>query len=34
MLADYEPPAIDPAIDEQLLTWIEQKKASFPDSNV
>jgi len=34
MLAEYEAPAIDPAIDEQLLTWIEQKKASFPDSNV
>ena len=33
-LADYEPPAIDEAVDEELREWIEQKKASFPDSNV
>jgi trimethylamine--corrinoid protein Co-methyltransferase len=34
MLAEYEPPPIDEAVDEQLREWIEQKKASFPDSNV
>ena len=33
-LADYEPPPIDDAVDEELRAWIEQKKASFPDSNV
>ena len=34
MLADYEPPPIDEAVDQELREWIEQKKASFPDSNV
>jgi trimethylamine--corrinoid protein Co-methyltransferase len=34
MLAEYEAPAIDEAVDEQLREWIERKKASFPDSNV
>ena len=34
MLAEYEPPPIDEAKDEELREWIEQKKASFPDSNV
>jgi trimethylamine--corrinoid protein Co-methyltransferase len=34
MLADYEPPPIDEARDEELRDWIERKKASFPDSNV
>ncbi len=34
MLADYEPPAIDEAKDEELREWIEKAKASFPDSNV
>jgi trimethylamine---corrinoid protein Co-methyltransferase len=34
MLADYESPAIDASRDEELKDWIEQKKASFPDSNV
>jgi trimethylamine--corrinoid protein Co-methyltransferase len=34
MLADYEAPAIDDAKDEELRDWIEQHKASFPDSNV
>jgi trimethylamine--corrinoid protein Co-methyltransferase len=34
MLADYQPPAIDEAVDQELREWIEQKKASFPDSNV
>ncbi|RDI76136.1 Trimethylamine:corrinoid methyltransferase [Gaiella occulta] len=34
MLAEYEPPPIDDAIDEELREWIERRKASFPDSNV
>ena len=34
MLAEYEPPPIDEAKDEELREWIEKKKASFPDSNV
>jgi trimethylamine---corrinoid protein Co-methyltransferase len=34
MLADYEPPPIDEAVDEELRGWIERQKASFPDSNV
>jgi len=34
MLAEYEPPPLDDAVDEELREWIERKKASFPDSNV
>jgi trimethylamine--corrinoid protein Co-methyltransferase len=34
MLAEYEAPPIDPAIDEELLTYIVRRKASFPDSDV
>jgi trimethylamine--corrinoid protein Co-methyltransferase len=34
MLAAYEPPQIDEAVDEELREWIERRKASFPDSNV
>lgn len=34
MLAEYEPPPIDDAVDEELREWIERRKASFPDSNV
>ncbi len=33
MLAEYEPPAIDDAVDAELCEWIERKKASFPDSD-
>ena len=33
-LADYQPPPIDDAIDEELRDWIARRKASFPDSNV
>ena len=33
-LAEYEPPPIDDAVDEELREWIERKKASFPDSDV
>ena len=32
MLADYERPPIDPAIDEALRDFIERKKASMPDA--
>lgn len=34
LLADYELPPLDPAIDEALLAFMEQRKASFEDSNV
>jgi trimethylamine--corrinoid protein Co-methyltransferase len=34
MLAEYEAPAIDPAIDEALNEFIAKKKAAVPDSNV
>ena len=33
MLAEYEPPPIDPGIDEALNAFIAERKASFPDSN-
>ena len=33
-LAQYEPPPIDPAVDEALLDYMNRRKASFPDSNV
>ena len=32
MLADYEAPPLDDAVDEALREFIERKKASFPDS--
>ncbi|WP_169546032.1 trimethylamine methyltransferase family protein [Sneathiella aquimaris] len=34
MLAEYEAPALDPAIDEALIEFIQKRKSSFPDSNV
>ncbi|HEY7589561.1 MAG TPA: trimethylamine methyltransferase family protein [Candidatus Limnocylindrales bacterium] len=34
MLAEYEAPPIDPAIDEALLDFIARRKAAFPDSDV
>ena len=33
-LKDYQPPALDTDIDDRLQKYIEQKKASFPDSNI
>lgn len=33
-LAEYEAPALDPAIDEALQAYIRQRKESFPDSNI
>jgi trimethylamine---corrinoid protein Co-methyltransferase len=34
MLESYEPPPIDPAIDEALLDYMNRRKAAFPDSMV
>ncbi len=34
MLREYEPPPLDPGIDEALRDYIARRKASFPDSNV
>ena len=34
MLAEYEAPPVDDAVDAELQEWIGRKKASFPDSNV
>ena len=34
LLADYQPPPIDPAIDEALNAYMTKRKESFPDSNV
>jgi trimethylamine--corrinoid protein Co-methyltransferase len=34
MLAEYEAPPLDPAVDEALLEFIVRRKASFPDSDV
>jgi trimethylamine--corrinoid protein Co-methyltransferase len=34
MLAEYQAPAIDPAVDEALCDYMARRKASFPDSNV
>jgi trimethylamine--corrinoid protein Co-methyltransferase len=34
MLAEYEAPPIDPAIDEALLDFVARRKAAFPDSEV
>jgi trimethylamine--corrinoid protein Co-methyltransferase len=33
-LAEYQEPPLDEAIHEELLAWIERRKASFPDSDV
>jgi len=33
MLNSYELPPIDPAVDEALLAYMEQRKSSFPDAN-
>ena len=34
LLAEYQAPAIDPAVDEALLAFIEQRKSSMPDAFV
>ena len=33
LLEEYQPPGLDPAIDEALLEFMEKKKASMPDMN-
>ena len=33
-LAEYEAPALDPAVDEALMDYMSRRKGSFPDSNV
>jgi trimethylamine---corrinoid protein Co-methyltransferase len=33
MLAEYEPPPLDPAKDEAIRDFIDRKKASMPDMN-
>ncbi len=33
MLRDYEPPPLDPAIDEALQEFMARRKAEFPDQN-
>ena len=33
-LAGYTGPELDPGIDEALLAFMTERKASFPDSNV
>ncbi|HEY5739286.1 MAG TPA: trimethylamine methyltransferase family protein [Gammaproteobacteria bacterium] len=34
LLAEYQPPALDPAIDEALIEFVERRKQSMPDSMV
>jgi trimethylamine--corrinoid protein Co-methyltransferase len=34
MLAEYQLPPLDPAIDEAMLEYIATRKAASPDSNV
>jgi trimethylamine--corrinoid protein Co-methyltransferase len=34
MLAEYQLPPLDPAIDEAMLEYIAARKAASPDSNV
>lgn len=33
MLAEYEAPAIDPAVDEAVRDYMDRRRSSFPDSN-
>lgn len=34
MLSEYELPPIDDAVDQEIVEWMTQRKASFPDSDV
>jgi trimethylamine--corrinoid protein Co-methyltransferase len=34
MLSEYEPPPLDEAKEAEIVDWVTQRKASFPDSNV
>ena len=33
MLADYEAPPLDPAIDEALVEYMTKRKADYPDQD-
>jgi trimethylamine--corrinoid protein Co-methyltransferase len=33
-LAEYEEPTLDQAVHEELVAWMDQRKASYPDSDV
>ena len=33
LLEEYKQPAIDPAIKEELIAYVEKRKASMPDKN-
>jgi trimethylamine--corrinoid protein Co-methyltransferase len=33
-LAEYVEPALDPAIDESILDYVNRRKSSFADSNI
>ena len=33
-LAEYEMPPLDDAIHDELVDWMDRRKASFPDSDV
>ncbi len=33
MLAQYQAPALDPAVDEALVDFMERRKAEFPDKD-
>jgi trimethylamine---corrinoid protein Co-methyltransferase len=33
MLAEYEPPPLDPGKDEAIRAFIDRRKASMPDMN-
>ncbi len=33
MLEDYQPPTLDPAVDEALITFIQRRKSEFPDKD-
>ncbi len=33
-LAEYEEPLLDQAVHEELVAWMDLRKASFPDSDV
>ena len=34
MLGEYQPPALDPAVDEALLDYMARRKGEFPDSDI
>jgi trimethylamine--corrinoid protein Co-methyltransferase len=34
LLAEYQPPPLDEGVHEELRTWMDRRRASFPDSDV